>query len=169
MLATLSHEPLLLNHVLLVPYIAKNLLSVSQLLANNNVIVEFLENFCLLKARNTWTLFLKGISKEVLHQIQDFSSPSPQVSTEVSFTLFCRTITHKPLSMFFTLSSLGQLNSSQVFVKTLSGLNNAVCTPTIMSVSIKSAYVNFFNQRLGKMKLLNKSFLIKKINNYYFP
>lgn len=52
-LTRLAHEPLLLNHVLHVPRITKNLLSVSQLLIANNVIVEFIANFCFIKARIT--------------------------------------------------------------------------------------------------------------------
>lgn len=52
-LTRLAREPLLLNHVLHVPRITKNLLSVSQLLIANNVIVEFIANFCFIKARIT--------------------------------------------------------------------------------------------------------------------
>ena len=59
---TLTTEPLLLNNILHVPNITKNLLSVSQLLADNNVIVEFVGTFCFIKARKTETLLLKGVA-----------------------------------------------------------------------------------------------------------
>lgn len=67
LLATLSHKPLLLNHVLHVPHVTKNLLSVSQLLTDNKVLVEFVDNFCLIKARNTRILLLRGITNEGLY------------------------------------------------------------------------------------------------------
>lgn len=73
-----SHEPLLLNHVLHVPHIAKNLLRRSQLLTDNNVIVEFVDNDCFIKASNIGVLLLKGIAKESLYQIQDVSASSFQ-------------------------------------------------------------------------------------------
>ena len=80
LLATYSHKPLLLNHVLHVHHITKNLLSVSQLLTDNNVLVEFVDNFCLIKARNTRILLLRGIANEGLYQIQDVISSNLEVS-----------------------------------------------------------------------------------------
>lgn len=53
LLATTSHELLVLNNVLHVPCITKNLLSVSKLIADDNVITEFLEHSCFVKARST--------------------------------------------------------------------------------------------------------------------
>ena len=43
LLATATHEPLLLNHVPYVPQITKNLLSVSKLLADNDITINFLK------------------------------------------------------------------------------------------------------------------------------
>lgn len=51
LIVTLTNESLLLNHVLHVPHITKNLLSISQVLANNDVIVEFVDTFCFIKAK----------------------------------------------------------------------------------------------------------------------
>ena len=67
LLATTAHEPLLLSHVLYVPQITKNLLSVSKLLADNNVTIDFLENCCFVKARSLGTMLLRGIVKEGLY------------------------------------------------------------------------------------------------------
>ncbi|KAL5820821.1 hypothetical protein ACOSQ3_022703 [Xanthoceras sorbifolium] len=45
--------PLLLNNILHVPSITKNLLSISQFTNDNHVIVEFDSNFCCVKDKNT--------------------------------------------------------------------------------------------------------------------
>lgn len=45
MAATLTSESLLLKIVLYVPHIKKNLLSISKLLTDNNVVIEFVDNF----------------------------------------------------------------------------------------------------------------------------
>ena len=80
MLDTLTTEPLLLNNILRVLNITKNLLSISQLLADNNVIIEFVGTFCFIKARATRTLLLKGVATGGLYQIQNLSSEDYQVS-----------------------------------------------------------------------------------------
>ena len=53
LLDTSTSEPLLLNHVLHVPYITKIFLNISKLLADNPITVEFLGNLCFVKVRNT--------------------------------------------------------------------------------------------------------------------
>ena len=72
-LDTFTHEPLLLNHV---PHITKNLLSISKSLTNNNVVVEFVDNICYIKARNTWIILLKRIAQKGLYQVQAASNDS---------------------------------------------------------------------------------------------
>lgn len=54
---------IMLHHVLHVAHITKNLLSISKLLTDNNVVVEFVDNTCYIKARNTGIILLKGIAK----------------------------------------------------------------------------------------------------------
>jgi hypothetical protein len=55
-----NSAPLLLTNVLHVPNISKSLLSVSQLLADNSVYVEFHANCCLIKDQKTYHVLLKG-------------------------------------------------------------------------------------------------------------
>lgn len=50
-----------LENVLCVPNIAKNLVSVSKLARGNNIFVEFHENFCLVKTKDTGRVLLKGV------------------------------------------------------------------------------------------------------------
>ena len=76
LLSTTTHEPLIPSHVLNVPQITKNLLSVSKLLADNNVTIEFLENSCFVKARSSMIILLKGIAKGGLYQVRSASQLS---------------------------------------------------------------------------------------------
>lgn len=61
--ATISYESLVLNHILHIPHITKNLLSVSKLITDNNVTIEFLENFYFAKARSIGIILLKELQK----------------------------------------------------------------------------------------------------------
>lgn len=72
LLDTPSSKPLLLNHVLHVPNITKNLLSISKLLADNSVTVEFLDQLCFVKAK----ILLEGVAKGGLYRVQSSSSES---------------------------------------------------------------------------------------------
>ena len=64
LLATATHEPLLLNHALYVPQITKNLLSVSKLLADNDVTIGFLKIFVLSRPGAHESSCLKELQKE---------------------------------------------------------------------------------------------------------
>ncbi|KAH9744437.1 retrovirus-related pol polyprotein from transposon RE2 [Citrus sinensis] len=131
-LDTLTTEPLLLKNILHVPNITKNLLSVSQLLADNNVIVEFVGILCFIKARKTGTLLLKGVATGGLYQIEDLSSEDSQVS-------WCRSQTNKHVSMFATLSS--SVNFSPSPFKS--------CNPAALTMSVSSVGVDLLHKRLG--------------------
>lgn len=76
MLATLTSESLLLKIVLYVPHIKKNLLSISKLLTDNNVVIEFVDNFYYIQVRNSGITLVKGIAKKGLYQIQGISASS---------------------------------------------------------------------------------------------
>ncbi|KAH9770188.1 reverse transcriptase Ty1/copia-type domain-containing protein [Citrus sinensis] len=62
---TLSAKPIYLNNVLHVPTITKNLISVSKLLADNNVFIEFYNHVCFVKDKNSRITLLKGIARGV--------------------------------------------------------------------------------------------------------
>jgi GAG-pre-integrase domain len=53
-------HPLVLNNVLHVSSISKPLLSISQLVSDNNVVVEFHSFYCLIKDRETHQVLLQG-------------------------------------------------------------------------------------------------------------
>ena len=129
---TLTSEHLLLNHVLHVPNITKNLLSISQLLTDDNVIVEFVATFCFIKARTTGTLLLKGVATGGLYQIQDVSSEDSQV-------FCCQIPFNKHVSMFAILSS--PVKSSLLPFQS--------CNPAALTMSVSSVDVDLLHKRLG--------------------
>ncbi|KAJ3705686.1 hypothetical protein LUZ61_009391 [Rhynchospora tenuis] len=57
---TTSDTQLVLNNVLCVPQLTKNLLSISQLLKDNNITVEFTPNCCFVKDQATQKVILRG-------------------------------------------------------------------------------------------------------------
>lgn len=56
-----------LSNVLHVPHMKKNLISVSQLMRDNNVIAEFHSNSCLIKDKGTWLVLLRGLLIDSLY------------------------------------------------------------------------------------------------------
>lgn len=85
LLSTISATPLYLNNVLHVPAITKNLLSVSKLLVDNNVLIEFHSTTCFVKAKTSGTILPKGIVRGGLYQVQSFIAIyNPEVSSSPS-------------------------------------------------------------------------------------
>uniref|UniRef100_A0A803PR45 Retrovirus-related Pol polyprotein from transposon TNT 1-94 n=1 Tax=Cannabis sativa TaxID=3483 RepID=A0A803PR45_CANSA len=70
-----SGNKLLLNDVLHVPKIAKNLISISKLTADNKVFVEFFSDVCFVKDMETKMVVLRGRLKDGLYQLQGATKP----------------------------------------------------------------------------------------------
>lgn len=64
-----SSQSLLLNNILYVPSITKNLLSISQFTKDNNVLFEFHHTHCLVKDKLTNQTLLHGMLKDGLYQL----------------------------------------------------------------------------------------------------
>lgn len=73
-----SHS-LLLNNILYVPEITKNLLSISQFTKDNKVYIEFHHDICLVKDIQTHKTLMNGALRRGLYQL-DFSSLIPHGS-----------------------------------------------------------------------------------------
>ena len=67
---TYKNDVLVLNEMLHVPAITKNLISVSRLTSDNNVIVEFSSSDCFVKDKVTRRKVLHGTLKEGLYQFE---------------------------------------------------------------------------------------------------
>ena len=74
-------QPLLLNNILHVPQITKNLISVSKFTRDNDVIIEFFSDGYLIKDKTTRQVLLKGTLKRGLYQLD--TSQIKRSSTEV--------------------------------------------------------------------------------------
>ncbi|XP_031282138.1 uncharacterized protein LOC116140680 [Pistacia vera] len=76
-----SHRILQLKNILCVPKIAKNLVSISQITKDNNVIVEFHSDHCLVKDKSSKAVLLQGSVKGGLYQLELSSNVSPYASS----------------------------------------------------------------------------------------
>ncbi|KAH9703865.1 hypothetical protein KPL70_011249 [Citrus sinensis] len=109
---TLSTTPIYLNHVLHVPTITKNLISVSRLLADNNVFIEFHNHVCFVKDKNSRITLLKGIARGGLNKVTNLNAVCDNSSSVIrvsnsSESVFnsISTLSTAPVSMFTQLSS----------------------------------------------------------------
>lgn len=76
-------KPLSLHDVSYVPQITKNLLSVSRLTVDNNIIVEFHSNHCFVKDKVTGKVLAQGTTKDGLYQLN--KSPTVFISLKESW------------------------------------------------------------------------------------
>uniref|UniRef100_A0A803P3U5 Retrovirus-related Pol polyprotein from transposon TNT 1-94-like beta-barrel domain-containing protein n=1 Tax=Cannabis sativa TaxID=3483 RepID=A0A803P3U5_CANSA len=77
-----NSSPLLLNSVLQVPSITKNLVSVSNLTHDNNVFLEFHKTCCFVKDKQTGAVLLKGQLKDGLYLLGDEGSSLSNTSIQ---------------------------------------------------------------------------------------
>ncbi|KAH9751439.1 reverse transcriptase Ty1/copia-type domain-containing protein [Citrus sinensis] len=109
---TLTTTPIYLNHILHVLTITKNLISISKLLADNNVFIEFYNHICFVKDKNSRITLLKGIARGGLYQVSSLnavcdnsSSMFPVSTSSESVFNSISTLPAAPVSMFTQLSS----------------------------------------------------------------
>ncbi|KAH9666887.1 ABC transporter G family member 40 [Citrus sinensis] len=99
---TLPH--IKLNHILHVPEITKNLISVLKLLHDNDVYIEFNESFCAVKDKRRGSVLMRGMAKDGLYKLLCLPLNSSQAksvlsSSTISSSLFLVNKAHKPESM----------------------------------------------------------------------
>ena len=63
------HKHIKLHNILCVPDIAKNLISVSKLLHDNDINVEFHKSVCFIKDKSQGKILVKGVAKDGLHEL----------------------------------------------------------------------------------------------------
>uniref|UniRef100_A0A803QD97 Retrovirus-related Pol polyprotein from transposon TNT 1-94-like beta-barrel domain-containing protein n=1 Tax=Cannabis sativa TaxID=3483 RepID=A0A803QD97_CANSA len=117
-MSTNNSSPLILKEMLHVPKIAKNLVSISKLTADNNVTVEFSSNDCCVKDNQTKKKVLQGKLKEGLYQ---FNSHCVKSSTKNPAT----TRVQQPKSTCFSaLSTNLSSNVTQSVTESVSSFNS---------------------------------------------
>lgn len=142
LLTTIKYEPLCFKYVLYVLNITKNLLSISQLLSDNNVIVEFFKSLCCVKARNIGVILFKGVAKGSLYQVQTFCHQSQDQTT-----LLSQSFASKIESLFASFPTFLSVNAS--VLNHSSQFNKLSYKPFVLTVTIGTTDVNLLHQRLG--------------------
>ncbi|KAH9677669.1 reverse transcriptase Ty1/copia-type domain-containing protein [Citrus sinensis] len=157
-LVTNTFESLLLNHVLHVLKIIKNLLSVSKLLADNNVTLEFVGTSCFIKARSTRIILLEGVAKGGLYKVKSSVSSSHLQSVTKSAAVNTVTLSqNKFQSLFACLSHSTCEKLSSDFCQG----SGKVC---LSVVTEKTLDVNLLHRRLGHPAIHT----LKTVLNSYF-
>ncbi|KAH9800494.1 retrovirus-related pol polyprotein from transposon RE1 [Citrus sinensis] len=114
-----------LNNILHVPAITKNLLSVSKLLADNDVVVEFHKTSCFVKDKNSGIILLKGIARGRLYQVEGLVAVShAAVSNRVKSNVFC---------VISNSSSVSNVCSSPVSMISHSNISNSIHSGDILT------------------------------------
>ena len=150
-LNTSTSQSLFLSHVLHVPFITKNLLSISKLLADNPVIVEFLGDLCFIKARNTGKILLEGVAKDGLYRVS---------SHAVAHSIFLSSVGQNKIQSLFACSLV--FNSDQLSTASSYELNKKSCLSVVAKGSID---VNLLHRRLGHPASYTLKTILKACNN----
>ncbi|KAH9668128.1 retrovirus-related pol polyprotein from transposon RE1 [Citrus sinensis] len=103
----LNYSDLKLNNILLVPKITKNLISISQLTKDNDVVVEFTDSFCFVKDKLKNSVMLQSKAEKGLYRLLCVSSTkfSPSQSNQGLLTHVESAVSSQPISMFSTVVS----------------------------------------------------------------
>ena len=125
-----------LNDILCVPAITKNLISISKLLKDNDITIEFVANLCFIKDKKKTVHLAQGIAKEGLYQL---------LSKDTFLSKSC-SLAYVPRSMISVISNSAFVLSNKA--------ENKACTESVNSkshVNITKSVVcgNLLHQRLG--------------------
>ena len=179
---TLTTTPIYLNHVWHVSTITKNLISVSKLLVDNNVFIEFYNHVCFVKDKNSRITLLKGIARGGLYQVSclntvcdNLSSVFPvSTSSEYVFNSIS-TLSTTPMSMFTQLSSFD--TKSHPFILVNNPQINKNVPVTHFALYNKTIDYSLLHKRMGHptthalkqiIKCLDSNFIILKYSKSQF-
>lgn len=91
------------HNVLCVPKVTKNMISISKLLLDNNIIIEFSSNLCFIKNKMKGTLLAQGIAEEGLYRLLSQVESCPKSVDQCL----------NPMSMLFIFYTNNVVNFSQ--------------------------------------------------------
>ena len=94
-----------LNNILLVPQITKNLISISQLTKDNNLVVEFTDKFCFVKDKVKNLIILQGKANKGLYKLLLMSPNKTHSHSRIHVKNVEFVVPVVPLSMFSAVSS----------------------------------------------------------------
>ncbi|KAK9048876.1 hypothetical protein SSX86_032155 [Deinandra increscens subsp. villosa] len=110
-----SHTPLILTNVLCVPSISKNIISISRLCRDNNLLIQFYSSVFVIKDRASNLPVLQGQAIKGIYEFRSTSLPSqPSVFTlhKATSMLWHHRLGHPNNKVLKLLSSLVSFNSS---------------------------------------------------------
>jgi GAG-pre-integrase domain len=107
-----NFQSLVLSNVLHVPSISKPLLSISQLLADDPVYVEFHDNCCFVNDSTSHQVLLKGIKHGGLYLVS--SAPQALLSQQVSSQLWHQRLGHASASSLHSIANKLSCNPNKI-------------------------------------------------------
>lgn len=108
-----SHQPILLNNVLHVPAITKNLISISKLLQDNDLIIEFTNSQCLVKDPKTSHLLLQAELVKGLYKISSCQLALITGTSSINGDLWHQRLGHPSSSVMQVLTKENFIPSSK--------------------------------------------------------
>ena len=148
-----------LPNVLHVPKMTKNLISVSQLTNENNVIAEFHSTFCLIKDKDTGLVLFRGVLKDGLYQLNPALACAQLRNVSSSSTISNSYVVTSKRSPISFVSPCNRQNLSSPSLKP-SCNNNRVCKQWHDRLSYPSLHV--------LKHVLNKIHVSCHSNNLFF-
>ena len=105
--SSINHSDLKLNNILLVPKITKNLISISKLTRDNDVVIEFTNDFCFVKDKVRNLIMLQGKVEKGLYKLLlvSLNRTSHYLSNQGLLAHVQSAVSTQPISMFFAVDS----------------------------------------------------------------
>jgi Reverse transcriptase (RNA-dependent DNA polymerase)/gag-polypeptide of LTR copia-type/GAG-pre-integrase domain len=148
-----SFRPLVLTKLLHVPDIKKNLLSVSQLILDNNVIVEFSHDSCFVKDQATKQVLLHGILHRGLYKIiQASQEPKLQV---LHISQSTTDVWHYRLAHCSSSVQDKLIRDKLITVKHSSSFKSSLCNDCNMAKSHKLPFTNSINKATKPLEVVH--------------
>ena len=147
------HKHIKLNHILCVPDIAKNLISVSKLLLDNDINVEFHKSVCFIKDKSQGKILVKGVARDGLYKLlcmpTHLSGNKVTYAVELSSFSKSESISYisNPMSMMCFNSSVGSNESVSTSVAESSEADKA------SSRNFRTNDMDLWHYRLGHPNL----------------
>ncbi|KAH9800493.1 retrovirus-related pol polyprotein from transposon RE1 [Citrus sinensis] len=162
-----------LNNILHVPAITKNLLSVSKLLADNDVVVEFHKTSCFVKDKNSGIILLKGIARGRLYQVEGLVAVShAAVSNRVKSNVFCvisnsssvSNVCSSPVSMISHSNISNSIHSGDILTDVNTSQFNNEASMALSVAYSKSVDYNILHKRMGHPTVHALKQILKHLN-----
>ncbi|KAH9763606.1 retrovirus-related pol polyprotein from transposon RE1 [Citrus sinensis] len=131
-----------LNNIILVPKITKNLISISKLTRDNDVVIEFTNDFCFVKDKVRNLIILQGKAEKGLYRLLLVSAnkPSPYLSNQGLLAHVQSAVSTQPISMFSAVSSKCQNKTISQSLSEAQCSQNSNCMLSTMILHQKLGY-----------------------------